>query len=167
MTLKNIDKELIHFFREISIPLARFGLFVVFFWFGILKVLGLSPASGLVQRLFESSVPFMSFHVFLIAFGVFECIIGIAFLIRGLERIVIPLLFIHMVTTFMPLFLLQSETWSGFMVPTLEGQYIIKNLVIIAAAVAIAAHLHPLPRRPHKHFTWLSQNSYGYDKKSI
>lgn len=147
MSIQTIDSNLIHFFRKISVPVARFGLFVVFFWFGFLKVIGLSPASGLVQNLFESTVPFMSFHVFLIAFGVFECIIGIAFLIRGLERVVIPLLFIHMVTTFMPLFLLQSETWSGFMVPTLEGQYIIKNLVIIAAAVGIAAHLHPLPHK--------------------
>jgi len=52
-----------------------------------------------------------------------------------------------MVTTFMPLFLVTSATWSGMMVPTLECQYIIKNLLIIAAAVGIAAHLHPLPKR--------------------
>jgi uncharacterized membrane protein YkgB len=89
----------------------------------------------------------MSFHSFLILFGVFECLIGILFLIRGAERIVIPLLFIHMITTFGPLFLLPQETWSGFLVPTLEGQYIIKNLVIIAAAIGIAAHLHPMPRK--------------------
>jgi uncharacterized membrane protein YkgB len=49
-----------------------------------------------------------------------------------------------MVTTFMPLVLLTTETWTGFLVPTLEGQYIIKNLVIIAAAIGIASHLHPL-----------------------
>jgi hypothetical protein len=52
-------------------PTARFGLFVVFFWFGILKVLGLSPASGLVQRLFEQTIPYMSFSTFLVAFGIF------------------------------------------------------------------------------------------------
>jgi len=147
MKIDIIDAKLIHFFRKTSVPVARFGLFVVFFWFGFLKVIGLSPASGLVQNLFESTVPFMSFHVFLIAFGVFECIIGILFLIRGLERVVIPMLFIHMVTTFGPLFLLPTETWSGFMVPTLEGQYIIKNLVIIAAAIGIASHLHPIPHK--------------------
>jgi uncharacterized membrane protein YkgB len=128
------------------VPVARMGLFVVFFWFGLLKVIGLSPASGLVQRLFEHSITFMSFHSFIIFFGLFECLIGILFLIRGAERIVIPLLFIHMVTTFGPLFLLPQETWSGFMTPTLEGQYIIKNLVIIAAGIGIAAHLHPLPK---------------------
>ncbi len=147
MSLHTIDQSIIQFFRNISIPLARIGLFVVFFWFGLLKVIGLSPASGLVQRLFETSIHFMSFHSFLILFGLFECLIGILFLIRGAERIVIPLLFIHMITTFGPLFLLPQETWSGFLVPTLEGQYIIKNLVLIAAGIGIAAHLHPMPRR--------------------
>ncbi len=146
MLLRQIDIRIIHFFRRISVPVARFGLFVVFFWFGALKVIGLSPASGLVQALFEQTISFVSFDAFLILFGLFECLIGILFLMRGFERVVIPLLFIHMVTTFMPLFLLPSETWSSFMVPTLEGQYIIKNLVIIAAAVGIAAHLHPLSR---------------------
>lgn len=147
MNLRRTDVELIHFFRRVSVPLARFGLFVIFFWFGLLKVVGLSPASGLVQSLFENTVPWMAFSTFIIAFGIFEMLIGILFLVRGVERIVIPLLFIHMVTTFMPLFLLPQETWSGFLVPTLEGQYIIKNLALIAAAFGIAAHLHPLPRQ--------------------
>ena len=146
MLFSSFDSKLIHFFRRVSVPVARFGLFVVFFWFGILKVIGLSPASGLVERLFEQSIVFMSFHSFIIFFGLFECLIGILFLIKGAERIVIPLLFIHMFTTFGPLFILPQETWSGFLVPTLEGQYIIKNLVIIAAGIGIAAHLHPLPK---------------------
>ena len=147
MTIQKIDLALIRFFRRVSIPAARFGLFVVFFWFGILKVIGLSPASGLVQRLFETTIPFIPFNTFLIGFGLFECLIGILFLIKGAERIVIPLLFIHMITTFGPLVFLPQETWSGFMVPTLEGQYIIKNLVLIAAGIGIAAHLHPFADR--------------------
>lgn len=143
MTLKSLDKEIIYFFQKISGPVSRFGLFVIFFWFGLLKVIGLSPASQLVQNLFEQLIPFMSFNIFLICFGLFEMLIGILFIIKGLERIVIPLLFIHMITTFLPLIFLPSETWSHFMVPTLEGQYIIKNLALIAAAIGIAAHLHP------------------------
>ncbi len=144
MSVQAIDLQLIHFFRRISIPVARFSLFVVFFWFGILKVIGLSPAGGVVQRLFETSIHFMSFHTFYIGFGLFECLIGILFLIKGTERLVIPLLFIHMITTFGPLVLLPGETWQRFLVPTLEGQYIIKNLVIIATGIGIAAHLHPV-----------------------
>lgn len=147
MKLRTLDIELIHFFRKISVPIARFGLFVVFFWFGILKVLGLSPATPLVQALFAETISFMSFGTFIVLFGLFEMLIGVMFLFPGFEREVIPLLFFHMVTTVMPLFLLTSQTWSGFMVPTMEGQYIIKNLLIIASAVVVAAHLHPIPRR--------------------
>jgi uncharacterized membrane protein YkgB len=143
MTLKFFDRELIYFFRKISLPFARFGMFVIFFWFGLLKVIGMSPASGLVQSLFENTIPFMSFDLFLILFGLFEMVIGLLFLWKGLERIVIPLLFLHMITTFMPLIFIPEATWTSFMVPTLEGQYIIKNLALMAVACGIAAHLHP------------------------
>lgn len=144
ISIWEIDARLIAFFRRISMPAARLGLFVVFFWFGILKILGMSPASGLVQRLFEQTIPFMSFQMFLVLFGAYECLIGLLFLMRGMERVVLPMLLLHMILTFMPLFLLPQETWSAFMVPTLEGQYIIKNLLIIAAAIGIAANLQPL-----------------------
>ena len=146
----SLDIKIIHFFRKISMPMARIGLFVVFFWFGILKVIGLSPATPLVQALFEHTISFMNFPTFLVLFGLFECLIGVLFLIKGCERIVIPLLFLHMITTFMPLILLPSETWQMFMVPTLEGQYILKNLVIIATAIGIAAHLHPMQSTAHR-----------------
>ncbi len=144
MPIEHIDMKLIEFFRRVSMPTARFGLFVIFFWFGALKVVGLSPASGLVQALFEQTISFMSFNTFIVLFGLFECLIGVLFVIPGLERVVIPLLFLHMVTTFMPLFILPAVTWSGFMVPTLEGQYIIKNLVVIASAIAVAANVTPI-----------------------
>lgn len=147
MIIRNLDIRLIHLFRSISEPLARFGLFVVFFWFGLLKVFDLSPAGPMVQNLFERTVPVMPFSTFIVCFGIFEMIIGILFLLKGYERVVITLLFAHMLTTFMPLIFLQSETWSGFLVPTLEGQYIIKNLLLIAAAVGIGANMHPL-RQP-------------------
>lgn len=147
MNIRTFDKELIHFFRRVSVPLARIGLFVIFFWFGLLKVIGLSPATMLVQDLFVNTIPFMPFPTFLVLFGLFEMLIGVLFLIRGLERIAILLLFIHMITTLMPLVLIPQETWSAMFVPTLEGQYIIKNLALIATAVGIASHLHPIPRR--------------------
>ncbi len=145
--LKYLDTKLIHFFRKVSMPVSRFALFTVFFWFGALKVVGMSPASTVVKNLFYQTMPVMSLPTFLVLFGLFECLIGILFLIPGAERAVIPLLFLHMITTAGPLFLLKEETWSRFLVPTLEGQYIIKNLVIIAAAIGIAAHLHPMKNK--------------------
>ncbi|MDD5050699.1 MAG: hypothetical protein PHV93_03080 [Candidatus Pacebacteria bacterium] len=147
MNIRKIDLKILHFLRKISIPLARFSIFLVFFWFGALKVLGLSPASVMVKTLLHSTMPFMDPPTFLIFFGLFEMLIGILFLIPGLERVVIPLLFIHMITTVLPLFILPKMVWTSVLVPTLEGQYIIKNIAIIAAAIGIAAHLHPIRTR--------------------
>ncbi len=147
-TIPETDARIIHFLRRISLPAARIALFVIFFWFGILKVIGLSPAGSLVHSLFDQTLlGLVPFHAFYIGFALFECLIGILFLIPGAERIMLPLLLFHMMTTFLPLFFLPHETFSRPFVPTLEGQYIIKNLVIIAAAIGIAAHLHPLPRK--------------------
>src|SRR3989344_8522991 len=106
MNIRTIDIRLINFFHRVSMPVARFGLFVVFFYFGLLKVVGLSPASHLVEQLFEQTVGFISFADFIILFGLFECLIGILFIIPGFERVVIPMLFVHMVMTFLPLFIL-------------------------------------------------------------
>lgn len=139
-----MDLSLIKFFRRNWVPVARFGLFVVFFWFGILKVLGFSPAEPLVEQLFDATIGFMSFSSFLLAFGLFEMVIGLLFLMKGAERIVMPLLLLHMITTFGPLIFLPQAAWAGFLVPTLTGQYIIKNLVIIACAMGIAAQLTPM-----------------------
>ncbi len=144
MDIYKTDASLIGFFRRYWVGVARFGFFVVFFWFGILKVLGLSPAGPLVQALFERTIHFMPFHTFYIAFGLFEMLIGILFLFKRVERVVLPLLLLHMITTIMPLFLVPEATWQRFLVPTLEGQYIIKNLVLIAAGMGIAAHLSPM-----------------------
>ena len=141
--ISTVDLTIINAFQKIATPIARFGLFLIYFWFGLLKVVGVSPASPLVRALFERTIHFMPFPTVLILFGLFEMLIGILFLIRGCERIVIPLLFFHMVTTFMPLFLVPNATWTGFLVPTLEGQYIIKNVALIAAAIGIASHVHP------------------------
>lgn len=147
MSLSATDPRIIAFFQRISIPVARISLFVVFFWFGLLKVIGLSPAGALVQSLEQQMLPFIPFGIFYISFGILECAIGIMLIVKGLERIVIPFLFLHMLTTFLPLFLLPQETWQAFLVPTLEGQYIIKNLCLIAVAIGIAAHLHPLSKK--------------------
>lgn len=140
----SLDLRIIRFFRKVAVPVARIGLFIVFFWFGALKLLGVSPAGDLVRALYEQTVPILSFDAFFFCFALLECIIGFLFLIPGAERVVIPLLFAHMVTTFLPLFMLSESTWQSAFVPTLEGQYIIKNLVIIAAALGIAAHVRPL-----------------------
>jgi uncharacterized membrane protein YkgB len=142
--LAKFDTWFIHFLRKISIPFARFALFIVFFWFGILKILGTSPANPMVESLQQATLPFISWDTFIIIFAIYEVIIGISFVIPKIERFAIALLIPHMVMTSLPLFFLRTMTWQAFLTPTMEGQYIIKNLVIIAVAMGIAAHLHPL-----------------------
>jgi len=145
MSLNGIDHKIIHFIKRISMPFSRIAIFVIFFWFGILKIFGTSAANPLVMDLQQKTLPFLSFETFIILFGLFEMLIGIVFLVRGWERLAIALLMFHMITTFMPLIFLKEVTWQGFMTPTLEGQYIIKNLVVIALAIGIAAHSHLRP----------------------
>lgn len=146
MKLAVLDNDIIHVLRKVSIPAARIGLFIVFFWFGFLKFTGLSPATDIVQRLHSQTIPFIDFHNFYVFFAAFECIIGILFIIKGAERIVMPLLLLHMAATFLPLFFLPDVTWQQAFVPTLEGQYIIKNLVIVATAIAVTSHIHPIKK---------------------
>ena len=65
--------------------------------------------------------------------------------IKGVESLVLPLLGLHMVVTVLSLFLLPQETWSGFIVLTQEGQYIVKDLALIAVALSVTASLFPAP----------------------
>ncbi len=146
MTIQDLDARVVAGAKRLSLPAARLALFVVYFWFGVLKVIGLSPASGVVERLFNESLgSFIAFAPFLIAFGVFECVIGVLFLVRGAERVVIPVMLAHMIMTAGPLVLLPGEIWTAWLVPTLEGQYIIKNIALIALAIHIASHLDTKP----------------------
>ena len=126
--------------KNLPFILARFSLFLVYFWFGILKVLGTSPANPLVAGLLEKTLPFITFDQFIIIFGIFEMVIGVLFLLPGMDRLTLVFFVLHILTTVMPLFLVATMTWNSFLVPTLEGQYIIKNAVLISLVVFV---LHP------------------------
>lgn len=124
---------------------AHLALFVVFVWFGALKLFGLSPATTLVTELFNNTLGLVlpcTADTFIIVLGALEVLIGFLFIIPRMEKVALVLLVPHMITTVMPLFLLPAVTWSGFLIPTLEGQYIIKNLVIIAVAFMVFADLN-------------------------
>lgn len=144
ISLGQMDRFGLRILKKYSRPLARLALFIVFFWFGALKSAMVSPANSLVADLLEKTLPFITFSKFIIAFGVYEMIIGILFLIPRAERTALALLIPHMIMAFLPLVLLPTVAWQSFLVPTMEGQYIIKNLVIIALAFSVAARLQPL-----------------------
>lgn len=142
----NLDLKIIAFFKRIYVPAARASLFLIFFWFGSIKLLGLSPASPLAEALTARTIGSQYFDTLFIILSLAECIIGILFLFPKMTRIVVPLLLAHMILVCSPLVLLPDYTWQQPFVPTLEGQYIIKNAVVIAVAIGIVASAPPLTR---------------------
>jgi uncharacterized membrane protein YkgB len=134
--LDELDRHIAHFMRHSGVPALRLSLAVVFIWFGILKPLGVSPAADLV-RATVYWLPVFSPDGWLALIGWWEVLIGVTFLFHRTIRIAIALLAMQMVGTFLPLVLFPDLTFQAPFAPTLEGQYIIKNLVIISAALVV------------------------------
>lgn len=148
--LHTLDRAVIAWARRSYMPAARIAFFVIFFYFGFLKLIGLSPASPLAEALTAQTIGDEWFSLAFIVLAALECVIGLLFLIPRATRIVIPLLFAHMLVVCSPLVLVPTYVWSAPFVPSLEGQYIIKNVALIAMAIGIAANTSPLtrPRQP-------------------
>ncbi len=139
--LRQAENRLYETTAHAAVVATRVGLGAVFFWFGILKLFPLKiPIDALAERILIT----ITFHhigapTLLHILGVWECVIGLGFLSGRFLRAAVGLLFLQMPGTFLPLVLLRHETWYRFpLVPTFEGQYIIKNLVLISAGVVIA-----------------------------
>ena len=118
--------------------LVRIPIFIIFFWFGLLKIIDLSPAQQLVKDTVYW-MPFLSAASWTYVIGVWEVLIAICFLFKRTTLIAMILLFLQMSGTFLPLVILPEITFqnSNPFLPTLEGQYIIKNIIIITAAIMI------------------------------
>jgi uncharacterized membrane protein YkgB len=111
---------------------GRLSMFLIFFWFGALKVFGVSPAEELVMHLYDKTlIDLLAMPQFSIFFGLFECAIGIMWLIPSATKIAFGVFLGHMMTTFLPLVFLPEDAWIDLFCPTLIGQYIIKNLALI------------------------------------
>ena len=133
--LNALDRRIASWMAEHGPTLLRYTLGIVFVWFGALKLFGgASPAEELVKRTVYWFDPAW-FFPFL---GVWEVVIGVGLLIRPLIRLAILLLFLQMPGTFLPLVVVPEACWTAFpFALTLEGQYIVKNLVLIAAALVV------------------------------
>ena len=154
--IDRLDARITSTLARVAIPTLRVALGVVFLWFGVLKFFpNLSPAETLVGRTIqELTLGLVTPGVSLPVLAAWESVIGIGLILeRGLRGILL-LLAVQMAGTFTPLLLFPQETFSSLpLVPTLEGQYIIKNLVLIAAAMAVGATvrgggLSPDPETP-------------------
>ena len=143
MSIIELDRAILRRMQNIGEPAARISLFIIFFWFGILKPLGVSAAGPMVLKTVDW-MPLLSAAQWLVVIGWWEVAIGVFFLFRKTTRVAIGLLFLKMCGTFIPLFIIPEITFqeNGItFLPTLEGQYIIKNIIIISAALVIGGNL--------------------------
>lgn len=139
---ERIDRRLTQWMADHGLTMLRLALGIVFLWFGALKFFpGLSPAQDLAARTIEAlTLSIVPPSVSLPVLAAWEVAIGVGLLIGRWMRVVLLLLFVQMLGTITPLFLFPDETWIQFPVaPTLEGQYIIKNVVLVAAAIVLGA----------------------------
>lgn len=141
-TVDRLDRRITGTMARYGVPLMRVALGIVFLWFGVLKFFpGLSPAEGLAGRTIEAlSLGYVSSSAAVVILATWECLIGLGLLTGLFMRATLALLFVQMLGTLLPLVLYPSETFAAFpYAPTLEGQYIIKNAVLIAGAVILGA----------------------------
>jgi len=138
-----LDRHIAGFMTKYGVVSLRWADGVVFIWFGALKLFpGMSPAEELVKN----TVYFFDPGWFFPLLGVWEMLIGLFLLIRPLIRVAILLLFLQMPGTFLPLVLLPDVCFTAFPFGlTLEGQYIVKNLVIISAALVVGGTVRENP----------------------
>ncbi len=126
-----------------KILMLRITLSIIFIWFGALKIAGISPA----QELIEKTVYWFPANIFIPFLGWCEVAIGIGLLIRKILTFTITVLLLHMICTFLPLIIIPEACFT--VIPyglTLAGQYIIKNIVFLAAILIILG----MPAAKHK-----------------
>ena len=135
--LEDLDATAIKFMDKFGVSLLRYSLGIIYIWFGGLKVVELSPAQELVENTvywFENPKTFVPI------LGIWEVVIGITMCIKPLIRVSIFLLFVQMPGTFLPLVLFPEVCFTNFPFGlTLEGQYIVKNLIIISSALVVGS----------------------------
>ena len=140
-TLDRLDDHVAQFMSRHGVRLLRWAVGLVFIWFGALKLVpGLSPAEDLVR----ATVPFGA-EWFVPVLAVWEVLIGALLLFRPAVRGALLLLALQMPGTFLPFVVLPEVCFSRFpfaspldvFALTMEGQYIVKNVVLVAAGLVV------------------------------
>jgi uncharacterized membrane protein YphA (DoxX/SURF4 family) len=140
--LESVDLALTRWMARRGILLLRIGLGIVFVWFGVLKFFpGVSPAQSLAgETMVALSFGVLTTGSAVLILAVWETLIGLGLLSGVFLRLTLLLLWVQMLGTLTPLFLYPEECFTRVpWAPTLEGQYIIKNLVLISAGLVIGA----------------------------
>lgn len=139
---ERIDRRITGFLVDYSIPFLRISLGINFFWFGVLKFFpGLSPATELATKTIETlTFGLIQPDVSITLLAIWETLIGLGLISGRFLRVTLFLLLVQMLGTMTPLVLFPAETFTRIpYAPTLEGQYIIKNLVLISAGFVVGS----------------------------
>ena len=117
-----------------SITFIKFSLSIVYIWFGALKIFGVSPVADLVKTTFPTSP--LSFIVFL---GVWEILIGLFLLNKKTLKLGIVLIWLQLGGIFIGALLNPSVyfTNANFLTPNVNGEFVIKNIVLLAASYCL------------------------------
>ena len=140
--LDRLDKNLTAHMARHGITLLRLSVGIIFLWFGFLKFFpGLSPAEDLAARTIQVlSFGWVPPPTALTLLAVWECAVGLGLILGVYLRATLLLLWLQMAGTITPLFIFPQEVFSQLpYAPTLEGQYIIKNLVLVSAGIVVGA----------------------------
>lgn len=135
--LNDVDQKITAWMASNGVRLLEFALGLIFLWFGFIKLFpGLSPEEGLINR----TLPFLDLALVMPALAIVESMIGLGLIFNRFKRLTLFLLFAQMGGTVVPLIMLPDVVWNQFPYAlTLEGQYIVKNLVLIGSGLVIGA----------------------------
>lgn len=139
----SVDQGIIGWLRRNSFSLIRISLAIVLIWFGALKVAGVSP----VEELVSSVVYWVDPSWFVPVLGVFEILVGVGLLLAKAMRLVLLLFALQMVGTFIVLIIRPDLAFQNGnpLLLTTEGEFVVKNLVLLSAGMAVGARLPTLP----------------------
>lgn len=145
--LSAMEKAVVEFARGQSPVVLRMALALVFLWFGALKLFGVSPVADLVEK----ALPFLPARMALMATGVLEVAIAVGLLTDLAPRLTMVLFFAMLLGTFSLLMTQPSLTFVGEspIRLTVTGEFIVKNLVLLAAGLTLvpgAARRRARPR---------------------
>jgi uncharacterized membrane protein YphA (DoxX/SURF4 family) len=132
------DAGLVRVLRPAALPSLRILLGVLFMWFGALKVAGVSPVAAMVA----GTLPWADPHMVVPVLGAVEVLLGAALVSGVALRLALPVLAAHLCGTFLTFVMLPGLMFAQGdpLLLTEDGEFVMKNLVLIGATLALIAH---------------------------